>query len=82
MTDRPWLKSYPPGIVWDASFPAQPVTKLLDDAVERFPDRPCLDFLGRGTSYSEVGDLVHRAAKGFAALGVRPGVRVGLMLPN
>lgn len=82
MTDRPWLKSYPPGIVWDADFPAQPVTKLLDDAVERFGDRPCLDFLGNVSAYHTVGDLVRRAAKGFAALGVRPGVRVGLMLPN
>ena len=82
MTDRPWLKSYPPGIVWDADFPAHPVTKLLEDAVERFGDRPCLDFLGNVSTYSVVGDLMRRAAKGFAALGVRPGVRVGLMLPN
>ena len=82
MTYRPWLKSYPPGIVWGADFPAHPVTKLLDDAVERFGDRPCLDFLGNVSTYHTVGDLVRRAAKGFAALGVRPGVRVGLMLPN
>ena len=82
MTDRPWLKSYPPGIVWDASFSAHPVTRLLDDAVERFAERPCLDFLGKTSTYGEIGDLVQRAAKGFAALGVRPGVRVGLMLPN
>ena len=82
MTDRLWLKSYPPGIVWDADFPAHPVTKLLEDAVERFGDRPCLDFLGNVSTYSVVGDLMRRAAKGFAALGVRPGVRVGLMLPN
>ncbi len=82
MTDRPWLKSYPAGIVWGASFPAYPVTHLLDEAVERFPERPCLDFLGKVWTYHEVGDLVRRAAKGFATLGVRPGVRVGLMLPN
>jgi long-chain acyl-CoA synthetase len=79
---RPWLKSYPPGIVWDASFPAHPVTRFLDEAVERFGERPCLDFLGKVSSYREVGDLVRRAAKGFANLGVGPGVRVGLMLPN
>src|SRR5258708_17691567 len=79
---RPWLKSYPPGIVWDASFPAHPVTRFLDEAVERFGDRPCLDFLGKVSSYREVGDLVRRAAKGFASLGVGPGVRVGLMLPT
>ena len=79
---RPWLRSYPPGIVWDASFPAHPVTRFLDEAVERFGDRPCLDFLGKVSSYQEIGDLVRRAAKGFASLGVGPGVRVGLMLPN
>jgi len=58
------------------------VTRFLDDAVEGFGDRPCLDFLGKVSTYHEIGDLVRRAAKGMAALGVGPGVRVGLMLPN
>jgi len=79
---RPWLKAYPPGIRWDASFPEEPVTRALERSVERYPDRPCLDFLGKRYSYREVGDLVRRAAKGFSARGVRVGVRVGLMLPN
>jgi long-chain acyl-CoA synthetase len=79
---RPWLRSYPPGIEWDARFPAHPVTRFLDDAVERFAERPCLDFLGKVSTYHETGDLVRRAAKGMAALGVGPGVRVGIMLPN
>src|ERR1043166_7005492 len=79
---RPWLRSYPPGIEWDARFPAHPVTRFLDDAVERFAERPCLDFLGKVSTYHETGDLVRRAAKGMAALGFGPGVRVGIMLPN
>ena len=44
---RPWLKAYAPGIVWDASFPAHPVTRFLDESVKRFGERPCLDFLGK-----------------------------------
>ncbi len=79
---RPWLKTYPPGIRWDATFPDEPITRTLEASAERYPARPCLDFLGRIYTYREVGDLVRRAAKGFAGLGVRPGVRVGLMLPN
>src|ERR1700730_2649887 len=79
---RPWLKGYAPGIQSDARFPALPVTRFLDESVERFGERPCLDFLGKLSSYREICDLARRAAKGFARLGVGPGVRVGLMLPN
>src|SRR5260221_13236112 len=78
----PWLKAYPTGIDWRARFPEQPLYQFLEDSVARFGDRPCLDFLGRSYSYAEIGRLVRRAAKGFAALGVHRGVRVGLMLPN
>jgi long-chain acyl-CoA synthetase len=78
----PWLKAYPPEVDWHARFGDEPVYHLLEASVRRFGDRPCLDFLGKGYSYSEVGALARRAAKGFAALGVRKGTRVGLMLPN
>src|SRR5260221_7800054 len=78
----PWLKAYPTGIDWRARFPEQPLYQFLEDSVARFGDRPCLDFLGRAYSLAELGRLGRRPAKGFAALGVRRGVRVGLMLPN
>jgi long-chain acyl-CoA synthetase len=78
----PWLKSYPAGIDWKAQFPDQPLYQFLEDSLRRFGDRPALDFLGKGYRYAEIGDLVHRAAKGFAALGVEKGTRVGLLLPN
>ena len=78
----PWLKSYPPGIDWGAPIALKPMHGLMDDAAVRFGDRPCIDFLGRRYSYAEVGRLVNRAAKGFKALGVAAGIKVGLCLPN
>ncbi len=78
----PWLKAYPPEIDWHARFADEPVYRLLEDSVRRFGDRPCVDFLGKGYSYAEIGALARRAAKGFAAIGVGKGTRVGLMLPN
>lgn len=78
----PWLKSYPPEIAWQAEFPDRPLWQLLRDSIARFPDRPCLDFLGKRWSYRAVGNLVSRAAKGLAALGVGRGSRVALVLPN
>ncbi|MBU1361092.1 MAG: long-chain fatty acid--CoA ligase [Gammaproteobacteria bacterium] len=78
----PWTMSYPPGMHWDAELPLMPVAQFLDDAVARWPDRPCIEFMGRVISYRELGELSDRAAQGFQALGVGPGVHVGLYLPN
>lgn len=61
---------------------SRPLTALLDDAVARWPGRPCIDFLGAKWTYAQIGDLVERAAAGFRRLGVRDGTRVGLCLPN
>ncbi len=78
----PWEAHYPEGLEWSFNALPRPLFALLDDACARFAERPCLDFLGRKSSYREIGQLVDRAAKGFQALGVGPGVRVGLFLPN
>ncbi len=78
----PWLKSYPDFVDWSMSLPATPVFKLLDDAAEKYPQNPCMDFLGRQWTYSETLDLATKAAKGFQDLGVEKGTRVGLLLPN
>ena len=82
MTDHSWLKSYPEGVDWNMPIPAKPLFKLLDDAVARFPQRPCIDFLGRVYTYGELDVLVDRAAAGFQGLGVEKGTKVGLFLPN
>lgn len=82
MADHPWIKSYPAGARWDAELPLMPVPRLLDDAVERWPEHAALDFMGRVISYREFGLLVARAARGLQDLGVGPGVHVGLYLPN
>ncbi len=82
MNEHPWIASYPAGVRWDAPLPVSPVQSLIDDAVARWPDRPFLDFMGRRLGYREFGDLVDHAASGFQKLGVKPGVHVGLFLPN
>ncbi|MFL9824667.1 long-chain-fatty-acid--CoA ligase [Rhodoplanes sp. SY1] len=61
---------------------APSLVDLLDRAVADHPDRPAIDFHGRTYTYRRLGELVDKAACGFQQLGVRPGVRVGLCLPN
>lgn len=63
-------------------FVAGPASDLLDQAVRRFGPRPAMDFLGRRTSYAQLGRLAEHAAAGLQQLGVGKGVNVGLCLPN
>ena len=82
MNDMPWIKSYPPGVRWDAEIPLTPVQQILEESASKWPNNPAVDFMGRKISYSELDDLANRAAKGLQKLGVEPGVHVGLYLPN
>ena len=78
----PWVASYPPGVSWDPQFTARPIYTLLDDAVAAHAARPCTSFLGKVTTYGEIGGLVSRAAAGLQRIGVGKGSKVGLLLPN
>jgi long-chain acyl-CoA synthetase len=82
MTNYPWIKSYPDGVQWDAELPVTMLPQLLDDAVAKWADRPALEFMGKKTTYRQLQQQVDQATKGFQQLGVKPGVHVGLYLPN
>ena len=82
MAAQPWLRTYPADVSWQIDLPEKPLYSLLDDTVARHPDHTAIDFLGRMTSYRELGQMTDRAAVGFQRLGVGKGVKVGLFLPN
>ena len=77
-----WLNHYPEGVDWHQNFEGTPVYTMLDETVAKYPNQSCADFLGKKTTYREIGDLVNRAAKGLQELGVKKGSTVGLFLPN
>jgi long-chain acyl-CoA synthetase len=79
---RPWLRAYPQPPGWAFAAPAETLVEVFEASVRRFAHRPALDFFGKRWSYAELGALVDHAAAGFRALGVVPGTRVGLCLPN
>jgi long-chain acyl-CoA synthetase len=81
-TSRPWLSSYAPGVPADIDVPDDSLTEMLAGAVARFGSLAALDFFGATTTYAELGERVARAAEGLRLLGVQPGDRVALVLPN
>ena len=78
----PWIKSYPPEVDWAAEIPVKPLYALLDDAAALHGSRPCVEFRGRQFTFSEIKLLSDRAAKGLAEAGFKPGMKLGLFLPN
>jgi long-chain acyl-CoA synthetase len=54
----------------------------LTDSAATHPEAAALRCEGETTTYSELADLVYRFAEFLVHQGIRPGDRVGVMLPN
>jgi fatty-acyl-CoA synthase len=55
---------------------------LLDQAAARFGSRQALYYEGQRWSFAELKAETDRVAKGLLALGIRPGEKVSLWMPN
>src|SRR5579871_3638577 len=64
------------------SMPASDVWTLLVNLAEETPDAPALLHGERTISFADLYEQALRAAQGLADLGVGPGDRVALWLPN
>lgn len=79
---HPWVKNYQPGVPAEIDLPTESLVALFERSVAEGGSHPALEFFGRRTTYTELGDQVARAAEGLRRLGVRAGDRVALALPN
>ena len=66
----------------DDPIPVRTLPQMLAETVAKHSARVAIDFLGRRWRYAELQRLVDRAARGLQQLGLQPGERVGLCLPN
>lgn len=60
----------------------RPIHGALDDAAQRWPDRPYVITDDRTWTYTEVRDWSVRLARGLVELGIRPGEHVALEMAN
>jgi len=81
-TRRPWLSHYEPGVPADPTFDLANLPAMLERTATRFPERAALHFMGKVCSYAQLWKDVQRFAAALQALGVKPGDRVSVMLPN
>jgi long-chain acyl-CoA synthetase len=78
----PWLKNYPSAVDWAAPLHAKPLFALLEESAALFPENDCIEFQDKRFTYAEVKALSDRAAKGLIESGFKPGMKLGLFLPN
>ena len=79
---KPWHKHSPQGVPESINYPDIPVHELLRRSAKAHPDWTAITFFGKRTSYAQLDELADRFAAGLKGLGVKPGDRVSLMLPN
>lgn len=79
---QPWTTNYQPGVPAEIELPTECLVAMLERSVAEAGAHPAMEFFGRRTTYTELGDQVDRAAAGLHRLGVRAGDRVALILPN
>ena len=82
LLERPWLLHYESGVPHSVDIPRLPLTRLLDRAARRYPQRPAIRFRGRTLSYRRLSMQVQRFAQAMRGLGLVKNARVMLLLPN
>lgn len=80
--EKIWLKSYAASVPAEIAFETITLPEALTRTAQRFPDNTALIFQGNRISFKKLDDLVSRFAFGLANLGVKPGDKVALLLPN
>ncbi|MBI5333579.1 MAG: long-chain-fatty-acid--CoA ligase [Burkholderiales bacterium] len=83
MSDRIWLKSYPSGVPAEIDPDQIPtLLDLIDQGCSSFRDRAAYRFMGRSWSFGEIDALSRQFAGYLQSLGLKPGDRVAIMMPN
>jgi long-chain acyl-CoA synthetase len=78
----PWAKQYPRHVPTALRYPRMSVGHLLDQAAARYGHLDAIGFDRARITYDELKAQADRFAAGLAQLGVSPGDRIAIALPN
>lgn len=81
--DRIWLQQYPEGVPHDVDTSQyRSVAELLEDSFQRHASQPFSVCMDVWMSYGELDRLSRLLGAWLQTLGLEPGARVAIMLPN
>src|SRR5579872_594772 len=79
---HPWQSQYPKCVPISLEYPSQPLGWLLEDSATHFPDRIACRYYEQKVSYRDLLTQARRFAAVLRREGLKPGDRVGVLLPN
>ena len=82
MEDKLWHKSYAPGVKKALEYEKITLSQALSRSAKNFPDHTALNYMGKKITFKELDGLVNAFARALQAMGIQPGDKVALCLPN
>ncbi len=83
MTDRIWLKTYPPGVPADVDVNRYAsMVEMMEESFQKFANSSAFSFMGKEISYAQVDELSQTFGVYLQGLGLVKGDRVAVMMPN
>jgi long-chain acyl-CoA synthetase len=79
---RIWQKFYDEGVPHEIDSPQDPLFVYLERSARDFPAVTATTFFGARLTYKQLAEQINRFAASLGRLGIGPGDRVGIMLPN
>jgi long-chain acyl-CoA synthetase len=82
MEERLWHKSYAPGVKRTLDYEKITLSQALTRSAKNFPDHTALNYMGQKITFKELDGLVNAFARALQEMGIQPGDKVALCLPN
>ena len=79
--DAPWFAFYgdvDPRLI----YPDVSMYDMVERAANLYPNYQAITFMGKGANFSEMMQQIRLVARAFAAIGIKPGDKVTLCMPN
>ena len=80
--ERPWFAHYEPDVPRSIEVPDITLHEFFERTSTAYPANVATIFFGRKLTYGQLDELADRFAAGLRAIGVQPGDRVAIILPN
>ena len=81
--ERPWLKSYPPGVPTDIDTTQYPsLVALMEESFKKNASKAAYSFMGKDISFADTDSLSLAFGAYLQSLGLAKGDRVAIMMPN
>jgi long-chain acyl-CoA synthetase len=82
MDDRLWHKSYASGVKKTLEYEKVTLSQALTRSAKNFPVHTALNYMGKKITFKELDGLVNAFARALQEMGIQPGDKVALCLPN